>query len=36
MQFNDWKFNFEEKTDVNNETGVSLDGNIVIIYISSY
>ena len=28
--------NFEEKTDIKDGTGVSQDGNIVIIYISSY
>ena len=34
--FNAWKLNFEEKTDIKDGTGVSQDGNIVIIYISSY
>ena len=30
------KLNFEENTDIKAGTGVSQDGNIVIIYISSY
>ena len=29
--FNDWKLNFEEKTDIKDGTGVSHDGKIYII-----
>ena len=34
--FNDWKLNFEEKTDIKDGTGVSHDVKIYIIYIPSY
>ena len=34
--FNDWKLNFEEKTDIKDGTGVSQDGKIYRIYIPSY